>query len=98
MEEKEVELLFEKLWHIPRHLDKPAPREVETIKPKSAARVRSPTPPPPLPQDRSGLCYLGAEETEVIDLDLEEVVMEDRGHGGRNMGRGSGGGRGDNWN
>jgi hypothetical protein len=25
MEEKEVELLFEQLWHIPQHLDKPAP-------------------------------------------------------------------------
>ncbi|KAM0902358.1 hypothetical protein ACQ4PT_019389 [Festuca glaucescens] len=98
MEEKEVELLFEQMWHIPQHLDKPTPREVETIKTKAAARVCSPPPPPPLPPDRPGLCYLGAEETELIDLELEEVAMADRGRGGRNRGRGPGGGRGDNWN
>jgi hypothetical protein len=52
MEHKDVELLFEQLWHIPQHLYKPAPREVAHIKPQVVARVRSPPPPPPLPPDR----------------------------------------------
>ncbi|KAM0839855.1 hypothetical protein ACQ4PT_060046 [Festuca glaucescens] len=98
MEEKEVELLFEQLWHIPQHLNKPAPRREGDIKTKPAARVRRSPPPPPLPPDRPRICYLGVEEAEVVDLELEEDTMADRGRGGRNRGRGTGGGRGDNWN
>ncbi|KAK1653959.1 hypothetical protein QYE76_071764 [Lolium multiflorum] len=82
MEEKEVELLFEQLWHIPQHLDKPAPRREEDIKCKQDATVRSTTLPPPLPPDRLEICYLGVEEAEVVDLELQEEDMADRGLGG----------------
>jgi hypothetical protein len=71
MEDKDVELLFEQLWHIPQHLDKLPTREVACIKPQLLARVRSHPPPPPLPPERTGLCYLGAEETKLIDLEVE---------------------------
>jgi hypothetical protein len=94
MEDMDVQLLFEQLWHIPQHLEKPPTREVAYKTPQRLPRVRNPPPPPPLPPERPGLCYLGAEETELIDLESEEVNMADRGRGGRNIGRGSGGGRG----
>jgi hypothetical protein len=97
MEDKELETLFGQLWDIPQHLDNPPLRVAPYISPPRP-RVRYSPPPPPLPPERPALCYLGVEEVEIVDLESEEVIMADRGRGGRNRGRGSGGGRGDNWN
>jgi hypothetical protein len=87
IEDKEVEILFEQLWNIPQHLAKPSMRDEPYKNPHLLPRVRNPPSPPPLPPERPALCYLGAEECEFIDLEVEEELMADRGRGGRNRGR-----------
>jgi hypothetical protein len=82
----EVERFFQQLWYIPWHPTK-QPRQRRPCIKRGEPRVRfSPFKPPPLPPDCPGMCVLGVEDSEL--LEVPTIVDQHRGRARGGNGRG----------